>query len=184
MAEQAGTPWRWHRLAEAADTTLLLVGDTNIQLRDQPADAFAHVLPTLRDVDVLFGQLEGPLSPPSQDPAVPDIPHKERWRHSDPRMVEALVAAGFDAVACASNVCFPPKAALTSLATLDAAGIGHCGAGATLAAARAPAIVHKGPVTFGFLSYTSVFWHVGHAATATTPGCATVKIHTGYQPDR
>ncbi|MGP1394187.1 MAG: CapA family protein [Inquilinaceae bacterium] len=185
MIERGGkAPWRWSRRAEAADTTLLLVGDTNVQNRSEPATAFKHVMATLHDADVLFGQLEGPLSPPSQDPASPDIPHKDRWRHSDPRMVDAFTAARFAALACASNVCYPPAAALASIATLRGAGIGHCGAGADLSAARAPAIVDRPQATFAFLSYTSVFWHVGHAATATRPGCATIKVHTGYQPDR
>lgn len=175
--------WSW-RTRSGGGTTLILVGDVNLQHRDNPADAFRHVLPTLRKADVLFGQLEGPLSPPSTDPFFPDIPHKERWSHSDPKMVEGFVAAGFAAMSCASNVTYPPKAALNSLATLDKMGIKHCGAGHDRQAARQPAILEKGGVRFGFLSYTSVFWPVGHAAGESTPGVATVKVHTAYQPDR
>lgn len=175
--------WPWADAAEDG-ATLILLGDTNVQERDDPASAFRHVLPTLDGADVVFGQLEGPLSPPSQNPLAPDIPHKERWRHSDPRMVEGLVAAGFDAVSCASNVTYGPKAIKTSLETLDGAGIAHCGAGLDYAEARRPAIVEKAGVRFGFLSYTSVFWIVGHAAGPDTPGVATVKIHTGYEPGR
>ncbi|MCG8544419.1 MAG: CapA family protein [Alphaproteobacteria bacterium] len=176
--------WGWSQEAGAEDVTLLLVGDTNVQNRADPPEVFRHVMPTLRDADILFGQLEGPLSPPPADPNAASIDHKERWRHSDPRMVEAFQAAGFAAVACASNVCYPPQAALDSIATLDAAGIKHCGAGPDLAAARAPAIVDAKDTRFGFLSYTSVFWPTGHAATTTAPGCATVKAYTAYQPDR
>jgi poly-gamma-glutamate synthesis protein (capsule biosynthesis protein) len=162
--------------------TLLLVGDTNVQNRAEPAQAFVHVMPMLREADVLFGQLEGPLSPPSDDPLNPDIPHKERWRHSDPAMVQGFTAAGFAAVSCASNVTYGARAILTSLATLDAAGIGHCGAGRTIAEARKPAIVERRGVRFGFLSYTSVFWPIGHAAGPETPGVATIKATTAYQP--
>ena len=64
--------------------TLILVGETNVQGRADPASAFAHVLPLLRSGDVLFGHLEAPLTPPSQDPSRPDIPHKPGWRHSGP----------------------------------------------------------------------------------------------------
>ncbi|WP_299392754.1 CapA family protein [Pelagibius sp.] len=183
MTEDA-TPWTWSQQPAADEATLLLVGDTNIQGRGDPAEAFKRVGATLNAADVLFGQLEGPLSPPSEDPENPDIAHKLLWRHSDPRMVEGYKAAGFKAFACASNVCYPPRAALTSNATLDAAGIAHCGAGANLAEARKPAIVESKGVRFGFLSYTSVFWHVNHAATPESAGCATIKIHTGYQPGR
>lgn len=179
--ERASWPWTD---AAGDGATLILVGDTNVQERDDPAGAFRHVLSTLREADALFGQLEGPLSPPSADPLTPDIPHKERWRHSDPRMVEGLVTAGFDAVSCASNVTYGAKAIETSLRTLDGAGIAHCGAGLNYEAARRPAIVEKAGVRFGFLSYTSVFWVVGHAAGPDSPGVATVKIHTGYEPGR
>jgi hypothetical protein len=62
----------------------MLVGDVNLQNRDDPAGAFWHVLTTLREAEVLFGQLEGPLS---RDPLVPDIPCKVGWCHPEPRMV-------------------------------------------------------------------------------------------------
>lgn len=177
------TSWLWQLTPN--ETSLLLTGDLNIQQRKNPTAAFKYVLATLRDADVLFGQLEMPLSPPSSDPMNPDIPHKARWRHSDPSMVKALQDAQFDAVACASNVSYPPQAGLNSNATLDAAGIReHCGTGRNIAEARKPAVVEKNGVRFGLLSYTSVFWPVNHAATETTPGCATIKIHTGYEPDR
>lgn len=178
----AGAAWPWRDDGGGDAVTLLLAGDTNLQDRRDPADAFRHVLPTLRAADALFGQLEGPLSPPSDDPAAPDIPHKAGWRHSDPAMVAGLTAAGFAAVGCASNVTYGARAILTSLATLDAAGIAHCGAGRTLLEARQPAIVERRGVRLGFLSYTSVFWPVGHAAGPDRPGVATVRATTAYQP--
>jgi poly-gamma-glutamate synthesis protein (capsule biosynthesis protein) len=55
---------------------MLLVGDTNIQNRRDLAEAFKHVMPVLNSADLLFGQLESPLSTPSSDPANPEIPHK------------------------------------------------------------------------------------------------------------
>ena len=99
----------------AEEISLILVGDTNIQNREIPESAFTLVLETLNGADVVFGQMEGPLSPPSTDPENPDIPHKLLWRHSDPAMVQGYKAANFKAVACASNVCFPPRAALNSI---------------------------------------------------------------------
>lgn len=164
------------------EVTLMMVGDVNIQKRSDPAGAFAGVSETLRQADVLFGQLEGPLSAPSSDPSHPDIPHKAGWQHSDPEMVEGLVAAGFSAVSCASNVTYGERAALDTLDTLDTAKIERCGVGRNLAEAHLPAIVERGGVRFGFLSYTSVFWPIGHAAGPDTPGVATIKATTAYQP--
>ena len=180
--QKRSAAWEWSERINDSDLGLILVGDTNIQYRENPGEAFSLVLPTLRGADVLFGQLEGPLSPPSQDPAAPDIPHKEGWTHSEPRMVEAIAAAGFDAVGCAGNVTYGAGVVESSLATLDASGIGHCGAGVNLAEAHRPAIVETKGVRIGFLSYTSVFWPVGHAATPHSPGVATIKAHTAYQP--
>jgi len=174
--------WAWPRSPKDGEASLILVGDTNIQGRGDPAGAFSHVSVTLGAADIAFGQMEGPLCPPSDDPAHPDIPHKLDWRHSEPRMVEGYLAAGFDAFSCASNVCYPPNAALTSMANLDNAGIGHCGVGVNLEAARKPAILEASGISFGFLSYTSIYWPLNHAATASSAGCATIKINTGYQP--
>lgn len=171
-------------MSETTQTTLLLAGDTNLQFRKDPASAFRHLLPLLREAAVRFVNLEGPLAGPSDDPATPDIPHKTGWRHSEPGMVEGLVAAGIDAVGCANNVTYPPAAMLRSLAVLDEAGIAHAGGGRTYAEARRPVVLERTGVTYGFLSYTSVFWPVGHAAGKATPGVATIRAHTAYQPNR
>lgn len=161
---------------------LVLVGDTNLQHRSNPAGAFDHVLPILKSADLLFGHLEGPLSTPSSDPTVPDIPYKSGWRHSDPSMVKGLQTAGFSAMCCASNVAYGRQAVLDTIATLDSAKIKHCGIGSNLEEARRPALVERAGVKFGFLSYTSVFWPVGHAAQQDAPGVTTIKATTAYQP--
>jgi len=174
--------WPRENVTEGQNVKMLLVGDTNIQNRSDPAEAFKHVLPVLNSADLLFGQLESPLSTPSSDPANPDIPHKYLWRHSHPEMVKGLEAAGFAAVSCASNVTYGSEAILNSLSTLDSAGIGHCGAGRNLEESRRPALIERGGVRFGFLSYTSVFWPVGHAAGPDAAGVTTIKAATAYQP--
>ena len=54
--------------------------------------------------------------------------------------------------------------------------------GINLEEARRPALVERAGVRLGFLSYTSVFWPVGHAAGRDAPGVATIKATTAYQP--
>ncbi|HEY4250486.1 MAG TPA: CapA family protein [Roseomonas sp.] len=162
---------------------LLIIGDTNIQNRADPGSAFVHARATLAAADMIFAHLEGPLAEPSADPANPDIPHKRGWRHSGRAVGPALKAAGYDAVSCASNVWFPASAALASVRVLDEVGIAHCGAGATLAEARKPAIIERGGLRIGVLSYTSVFWPSNHAARAETPGCATIRAYEAFQPN-
>ena len=116
--------------------TLLILGDTNIQNRADPYDAFANVRDMLSAADVVFGQLEGPLAEPSANPSQPDIPHKAGWRHSGAKVGPALKKAGYVGVSCASNVAYPAAAAVASVKALDAVGILHCGVGETLAEAR------------------------------------------------
>ena len=155
------------------------VGDVNLQHRADPGGAFARVAAELAAADMLYGNLEGPLAGAAdRNP----IPHKRGWVHSDPTMVSGLRDAGFAFVSCASNVTYPPSAALRSLAVLDAHAIAHAGAGRTLAEARRPAIVERRGLRCGLLSYTSVFWPHGHAAGPESPGVATVRIDTAYEP--
>lgn len=163
------------------EQTLLILGDTNIQNRDDPDSAFVHVRETLAACDLVFGHLEGPLAEPSIDAARPDIPHKAGWRHSGARIGPALKKAGYLAVSCASNVAHPARAAVASIKALDAVGIEHCGVGETLAEARRPVILERNGVRIGFLSYTSVFWPSDHAAGPQSPGCATIRAHAAYQ---
>ena len=155
------------------------VGDVNLQHRTNPGEAFERIAAELAEADVLYGNLEGPLAG-ADDPC--PIPHKRGWVHSDPRMVTGLQDAGFAFMSCASNVTYPPSAALRSLAVLDAHGIPHAGAGRTLAEARRPAIVERRGLRFGLLAYTSVFWPLGHAAGPDSPGVATVRATTAYEP--
>src|ERR687884_709175 len=112
-----------------------------------------------RQTLVLCGDLEMALYRP--DATIEENPG---WTQSDPRMVEALVGAGFAAVGCANNVVHGTEAIASTLAVLDRHGIAHTGAGATLAAARAPAIVERGGVRYGFLASTMVYYVRGHAA--------------------
>ena len=170
---------------DSANTvTLLLMGDTNIQNRDNPAEAYQHVLATLQAADLRFANLEGPFAGTSRDPRVPDIAHKDGWTHSNPDQVRGLLAAGIDAVGVANNVTYPWQALMRSLAVLDSVGIVYTGGGTNLKGAHRPAIIEKKGVRFGFLQYTATFWPFDHAAETDKPGVATVKVHTYYEPPR
>lgn len=176
--------WRWNRPAATGQIALGIVGDTNIQGRDDPATAFAHVVETLREFEVLVGQWECPLTAEPPPDGVPEVIFKPGWRHSRPAMAEALTAAGFSAVSLASNVAYPPAAASETVRHLDRLGIAHAGVGDDLAKARAPALFDAPGARIALLSYTSVFWPVEQPATETSPGVATIRAHTSYAPGR
>jgi poly-gamma-glutamate synthesis protein (capsule biosynthesis protein) len=161
--------------------TMLLAGDVNLQARTDPAAAFVHVQDLLDRADVRFVNLEGALAGSAPDGV--DIAHKPGWRHSEPRMISGLTAAGIDGVSCANNVTYPASAMLASLAVLDQAGIGHCGAGADDTAAHLPLIIERDGTTFGFLAYTSIAFPYQHEAGANSPGVAAIRATTSYLPD-
>ena len=158
--------------------TLILTGDIHLGHVVDPAEPFALVKDVLHDADVVFGNLEGCL----YDPSV-TVDYKPGWHHVGPEPAPALQRGGFHAFGCANNVTFGAEAVMATLALLDDMGIAHTGAGANRAAARAPAIVERDGIRFGFLQYTSVFWPLDHEASEKSPGVAAILAHTAYRPN-
>jgi poly-gamma-glutamate synthesis protein (capsule biosynthesis protein) len=132
---------------------------------------------TLRRADVLFGNLECCFHEPASGHSL----DREGF-HAPLASAQALVAGGFHAVGAANNVNYGEDAIRSSLARLDAVGIAHTGAGLDRKAARAPAVVTRAGLRFGFLQRTSVYWPTGHEATDDSPGVAVLTGHTAYQP--
>src|SRR5437867_9540806 len=126
--------------------SLILVGDVNLMNVDDPRVPFARVGDTLRGADLVFANLECLLYEPPDGHAV-----EHEGFFADPDIAgEALKTGGIAAVGLANNVNYGNAAILGSIARLDRLGIGHSGAGADLAAARAPAIVNCGGRWVGF----------------------------------
>ena len=96
------------------------VGDVNLQNQVCPDITFKLVATELASADVLYGNLEGPLTG-KENPC--PIPRKPGWIHSDPEIATSLSATGFAFMSCASNVSYPPSAALKSKMVLDANNI-------------------------------------------------------------
>ena len=169
---------------------LILVGDLMLRHAKEPGRPFDK-----GPADVLFGNLEGCLYTTDKDfqagvarykGTALDIsqspPTKSRRYDVDPAAADLLKAAGYDAVGCANNVTFGEEAIPASIARLDEVGIAHTGAGRNRRSARAPAVVEKNGVRFGFLQYSCLYYPLGHEATETTPGIAVLKAYTAYQP--
>ncbi|WP_329054094.1 CapA family protein [Amycolatopsis sp. NBC_01488] len=136
--------------------TLVLGGDVNVQGRATPSEAFEHLDPLLKGADLRFVNLEGSLDAP---------------------MAEALSSASIDVVSCANDL-----TSMASLPVLDHAGIAHCGAGADLDAAHAPAVLERSGEKVAFLAYTSLRSR-GQSAQPDFPGVAQAFATTAYQPD-
>ncbi len=174
--------WPWTATGGARPVTLLLLGDVSPEQRADPVSSLEHVRATLRQADVVYGNLEG-LLVPSQGPDK-DIPDKSGWQHIGPGAVKALKAGNIAVVGVANNVAYGPANILKSLAVLDANGIRHTGAGANIAEAHKPAIVERKGVKFGFLQYTAKWYDENQQiAGADSPGVARLKSTDGKTVD-
>jgi len=158
------------------DITIMLVGDLVV---DQPdADNFfAPSAPVLTTADLVIGQLEIPHSDTANVASV-DVPAPP----GDPAHLAAIARAGFGILTLAGNHIDDSGLVgiIDTIRHTEDAGMLTVGAGPDLAAAREPAIVERGGVRIGVLSFNCVgpreSW-----ATSRKAGCAYVSILTHYE---
>jgi len=156
---------------------LILVGDVNLMNVEDPAVPFRRMAEAFASADAIFGNLECLLYEPPDGHST-----EQEGFFADPAIAgEALRIGGFCAVGLANNVNYSTPAILGSIARLDRLGIAHTGAGETLTAARAPAIVERGGLRVGFVQRSSVYWPTNHEAGPHSAGIAALRAHTAYQ---
>jgi len=157
-------------------TKMILTGDVNLMNVSDPAVPFALVKDEFHAADVVFCNLECCLY---QSPRGHSVEHEGFL--ADPAVAgEALQSAGVQAVGLANNVNYGEAAIMASITRLDSLGIAHTGAGANRALARAPVILMRDGVRFGFLQRSSVYWPTNHEAGKDSPGIAVIRGHTAY----
>jgi poly-gamma-glutamate capsule biosynthesis protein CapA/YwtB (metallophosphatase superfamily) len=157
--------------------SMILVGDVNLMNVDDPAVLFARVGEEMRAADLVFANLECCLYQPPEGHSI-----EQEGFFADPEIAgEALKIGGIAAVGLANNVNYGTAAILGSIARLDRLGVAHTGAGANLAAARAPAVVTAGGMRVGVLQRSSVYWPTNHEAGTQGAGIAVIRGHTAYQ---
>ncbi len=128
----------------------------------------AEVALQLARADVTVGNLESPLS----DGGAPAT-WKDYLFRGDPRGVEGLQYAGFDAVSLANNhaLDYGPEALDDTFALLKARGIAWAGAGPDRAAAWRPAVVAVRGATVAYLAFSHIL-PPGFVAGENRPGIA------------
>jgi len=109
----------------------------------------------LGGADVVFGNLEAPLTNASQ----PNSPLKvgdDPFLRADPRAAEALARAGFNAMSLANTHIndFGSEGIESTRAALHASGISYTGAGQGQRQAREPATWTRGAQRLALLAYT------------------------------
>ena len=113
------------------------------------AYGFREVRSAVARADLFIVNLECPFTARGEK-----LPKNFNFR-ARPELVDALLAGGVGAVSLANNhlMDYGPIGLSDTLATLDAAGIPHFGAGRTLAEARRPAIIERRGIRIALLGY-------------------------------
>ncbi|MFD5825282.1 CapA family protein [Lentzea sp. NPDC060358] len=158
--------------------TVLSVGDLILDEPD-PASFLVPSSPALARGDLVIGHVEVPHSTTDVQVST-DVPAPP----ADPAGLAALADAGFHVVTLAGNHVYDAgeTGVVDTIAHARAAGLVTAGAGPDLAAARRPAVLERGGLRIGVLSYNLVgpreSW-----ATSRKAGCAHVRVLTHYELD-
>ena len=158
------------------ESTLVVVGDMEID-RAEPRNTFLEVASYLKAADLRFGGLEASMSrlgAPASGKIV--------MRH-DPEMVQGYIEGGFDVLAFASNHCmdYGVEPFVETMELLERNGIAYSGAGRNIQEARTPAVIERGGVRYGFLSYVLELL-LGWGAGPAKPGVAPIRQDALYGP--
>lgn len=150
--------------SSASDTkpvTILFAGDImlsrevgrQIALHKDPDFPFVHIADMLHSADIVFGNLETPISTRGENRG------SIYSFRSDPAVVPGLARAGVTVVSIANNHIFDwgPRALADTVDALTAQNIHPIGAGTNETAANAPYVANIHETTIGFLAYTTLY---------------------------
>jgi poly-gamma-glutamate synthesis protein (capsule biosynthesis protein) len=157
--------------------TLLAVGDLVLE-RPGGAQLLSLASPVLKKGDVVVGQGEVLFTDRGVKTFVENFPAPA----APPENMKALADAGFNVITLAGNHAYDQGAPAIedTIAGFKKLGVAYCGAGMNIDEARAPAIIERGGVKFGFLNYNCV-GPAGEWAHKFKPGCAYIQIISHYE---
>ncbi len=155
------------------DLSILLAGDLVLDA-DEPEHWLSGIAPAVKAADVAIGHLEVPHTRRGTELAG-DVPASA----APPEHLDALKACGFTALTLAGNHIsdWGREGIEDTIARLDALGIAHTGAGATLDDARKPARIEHCDRRISVLSYNCVGPEAAWAS-ANRAGCNFLRIAT------
>ena len=147
------------RVAAVGD--IMLGGSAEPEMQKYGYDyPFEQVRPLLKQAQIVFGNLEGPLT----DRVAQEVSKQYVFRSPPDKVAPALARAGFNVVSLANNhsLDFGPQGLEDTQAALVSAGIRPVGAGRNEAEARAPVFIRTNGITVAMLAYSLVlpeeFW--------------------------
>ncbi len=115
---------------------------------------FSEINPILHKADILFGNLESPISDRGSK-----LQGKKIAFRAKPEAVSSLTYAGFDVLSLANNhiLDYSTPALLQTLDILEEKKIQYCGAGKDINEARKPAVINHFGLRVAFLAYTDMY---------------------------
>jgi poly-gamma-glutamate capsule biosynthesis protein CapA/YwtB (metallophosphatase superfamily) len=162
------------RLAAMGD--IMLSRAVGAHFRDRPEDfAMEELGALLQNHDVVFANLENPVATGGARHRVQN-PHVTFRCHPD--AVRVLRTLGITAVSLANNhmLDYGPAALAETLETLDAAGIGHAGAGRDYEDANRPLLIEARGMKLALLAYVFLYSASTEMATRTRAGVSDHRI--------
>ena len=152
--------------------SFMAMGDIYLN-RDDPKTGFNKITSLLGKADLVFGNLETPLTTRDTASLGRLVPIK-----TPPAMVEGIKEAGIDIVSLANNhtTDYGPDGLLDTLAILDDKRIQQVGGGRNFKEAHRFKTIEKNGITFGFLAYECTIWSFGADAREQTPGVAKINV--------
>ena len=184
------TPEAGKPLKVIAVGDMMLDGTARPVLQEYGYDyAFANVRRYFTGAQIVFGNLEGPLT----TRGTPEQDKTYVFRSPPDKVGQALRAAGFTVVSLANNhtLDYGADGLAQTIEALDAVGIAHIGAGENLQAARRPAIFNVAGTRVALLAYSltlpehfyaeanksgTAFGHEAHVRTDVTAARAQADI--------
>lgn len=162
LRQPTNYPPNEEKITEEQEVALILVGDIML---DRGVEymvrkygegdfefPFLQIADYLNKADVVFGNLEGPISDKGEN-----VGSIYSFRHN-PKAIEGLTYAGFNILSLANNHAFDytRKALEDCLINLSDAGIDYVGAGFNEEEAYSPLIKEVKGIKIGFLAYTNL----------------------------
>lgn len=160
-------------LREPGDLVIVLAGDLVLDAED-PDHWLSGIAPVVRAADVAIGHLEVPHTRRGTE-LEGDVPAAP----APPEHLDALPRCGFAALTLAGNhiADWGAEGIEDTIGRLDALGIAHTGAGATLDDARRPARLERAGRRIALLSYNCVGPEAAWAS-AERAGCNYLRVAT------
>ncbi|NJP11043.1 MAG: CapA family protein [Leptolyngbyaceae cyanobacterium RU_5_1] len=164
-----------NQVANPADPTVTLMFSGDVTLAEHFEEVVGNdyqrpfaALDEYRQADVSMVNLENPLTR-----ATLPMPDKQFNFKSAPESVKVLLSGGVDIANIANNhtMDYEAEGLRETIATLDAAGIQHVGAGRDLAQARRPKVIDVKGQRIAYLSY----YGDEYEATETAAGVNSIK---------